>query len=367
MIFSVLDGVDAALRSGVIQPAYEALSDLVAGPLRSGMVLLTASFGYKMLKGSQAQGVSPTDIWWLLVKMGVVLELLLNWGTFNTWILEVLWDSYDNFADVLATQLGKPGGLKSKVIDYVGLAKPSLNWVASQTMISVKGHQLDLAFAAQIDKALKMLFGTPSIFFYDFDIKIPLLGIPTLLTIPIPMPNLIPNLAGLIALVMTVVLFASVFVVLLLSRLGMISCLAVAPIFIALSMFEHTRTYTDSWFRGLLGFLLTPLLLVIVLMVADACTGFVSNYPTSGDAIDLFTPLIAFVLIYYALAKSVASVPQFASGMVGSLLANIGDGAAHALVGGIQNAAAGAVKGFAMGGPAGAAAGAAKGAASAMR
>ena len=367
MIFSVLDGVDSALKSGVIQPAYEALSDFVAAPLRSGMVLLTASFGYRMLKGSNAQGVSVTDMWWLLVKMGVVLELLLNWGTFNTWILEVLWDTYANLADVLATKLSGGGGLKATIMDYVSSATPSMGgsgWDASKTMVSLKGSQLDNAFDAQISKALDMMFGPPSFFIYHLDI--PFLGALGV-SLPIPLPNLIPNLCGLIAMVMTVVLFASVFVVLLLSRLGMISCLAVAPIFIALAIFEHTRTYTDAWFRGLLGFVLTPLLLVVVLMVADACTSFVRNYPTSGEPIDLFKPLIAYVLIYYALAKSVASVPQFASGMVGSLLANIGDGAAHALVGGIQNAAAGAVKGFAMGGPAGAAAGAAKGAASAMR
>lgn len=374
MIFSVLDGVDSALKSGVIRPAYEALSDFVAAPLRSGMILLTASFGYKMLKGGNAQGASVTDMWWLLLKMGIVLELLLNWGTFNTWILEVLWDTYDGLAKVLAATLGGAGGLRAKVGGYVGLENLPLGWGVSKSMLSVQGHQLDQAFLAQIDKALGMVFAAPSIFFYDLTIKFPILGVETPFSIPIPIPNLIPNLAGLIALIMTVVLFASVFVVLLLSRLGMISCLAVAPIFIALAMFEHTKTYADSWFRGLLGFLLTPLLLVVVLMVADACTGFVQNYPTSGGAIELFKPIIAYVLIYYALAKSVASVPNFASGMVGSLLANIGDGAAQRVIGTLHQgvsagvgAAKGAATGFVAGGPAGAKAGALKGAASAMR
>lgn len=369
MIFSVLDSVDSALKSGVIQPAYEALSDFVAGPLRSGMILLTASFGYRMLKGNSGQGIVATDMWWVLVKMGVVLELLLNWGTFNTWILEVLWDTYNNLANVLAAQLGGSGGLKAKVVELAGGT-----WSSTSTLLSVQGHLLDTAFDAQVEKALGMVFGSPSVFFYDLKIKFPFLGFETPFSIPIPIPNLIPNVAGLIALVMTVVLFASVFVVLLLSRLGMISCLAVAPIFIALSMFEHTRTYTDAWFRGLLGFLLTPLLLVVVLMVADACSGFVQHYPTSGDAIDLFKPIIAYVLVYYGLAKSVASVPQFASGMVGSLLANIGDGAAHQVIGKLHQgvsagvgAAKGAATGFAVGGPAGAKAGALKGAASALR
>ncbi len=377
MIFSVLDGLDAALRGGVIQPAYEALSEFVAAPLRSGMVLLTASFGYRMLKGGHPQGMSGADIWWLLLKMGVVLELLLNWGTFNTWILEVLWDTYNNLADVLAAKLTGGAGLKSWMSAAVSAADPVLDrtgWGASDTMVSLKGTQLDNAFKVQMEKALELMFEPPSFFIYELEIGLPLLGVTGPLFIPIPIPNLIPNVCGLIALVMTVVLFASVFVVLLFSRLGMISCLAVAPIFIALAMFEHTRTYTDAWFRGLLGFLLTPLLLVVVLMVADACTGFIRNYPTMGTPIDLFKPFIAYILIYYALAKSVASVPQFASGMVGSLLANIGDGAAHQLVGRLHQgvsagtgAAKGAVKGFMAGGPAGAKAGAVSGAASAMR
>lgn len=366
MIFSVLDSVDAALQGGVIRPAYEALSNFVAAPLRGGMVLLMASFGYRMMKGGNGQGIAATDMWWLLVKMGIVLELLLNWGTFNTWILQILWDTYNNLAIVLARQLGSATGIKATLGAFVGVEKFPVSWL-SNTMLSVNGHQLDTAFIAQINKAAGMVFQLPSVFFYDWKPAFPVLGVEVPITIPIPIPNLIPNLAGLVALVMTVVLFASVFVVLLISRLGMISCLAVAPIFIALAMFEHTKTYSDAWFRGLLGFLLTPLLLVVVLMVADACTGLVQNYPTRGGALELVGPIIAYGLIYYALAKSVASVPQFASGMVGSLLANIGDGAGHALVGAIQNATIGAAKGFAAGGPAGAAAGAARGAASAMQ
>ena len=64
-------------------------------------------------------------------------------------------------------------------------------------------------------------------------------------------------------------------------------------------------------------------------------------------------------------AAGMISACLWHGGMVGSLLANIGDGAAHALVSGVQNAAAGAAKGFVTGGPGGAAAGAAKGVASA--
>ncbi len=374
MIFSVLDAVDVALQGGVIRPAYEALSDLVAAPLRAGMILLTATFGYRMLKGNQGPGLNSTDLWWVLVKAGIVLELLLNWGTFNHWILQTVWDTQSRLAEVLAAQLNGADGLRSIIVKEATKIDSSLTWDSGTSVLSLHTAQLNSAFDAQIRKAVGMVFQIPSIFFYEWKVGLPMLGITSPISIPIPIPNLIPNIAGLIALVMTVVLFASVFVVLLLSRLGMISCLAVAPIFIALAMFEHTRSYTDAWFRGLLGFILTPMLLVVVLMVADACMGFVSHYPTSGGMVELIMPLVSYVLIYYALSKSVASVPQFASGMVGSLLANIGDGATHQLVGRLHQgvsagvgAAKGAASGFVTGGPAGAKVGALRGAASALR
>ena|GEM_PF-4443787 len=111
-----------------------------------------------------------------------------------------------------------------------------------------------------------------------------------------------------------------------------------------------------------------------VLLVADASIAVFNAGAPSGwitgafPALTVIGPAIAYLLLYYALAKSVASVPQFASGMVGSLLANIGDGAAQGVIGAMGkpvDIAVGAAKGAATGvagGPAGIKAGAAKGA-----
>ncbi len=349
MIFQVLDRVDSILHDGVIQPAFEAVSDFVAMPLRMGMILLVAAHGYKLLKGN-TQELSTVDMWWLVTKMALVTELLINWSFFNLWIYDVIWDTYTGLADVLAETLSERRG---SIFSSLGLSVPTTS------MISFKAAPLDAAFASQLRSAYLETVAIPTpepVGFYPLGIVIP---------IPIVLPNLMGNIAGLIKFVMTIVLFASVFIVMLVSRLGLTSCLAVAPIFIALSLFQHTRSYTDAWFRGMLGIILTPLLLVLVLIVADATSGVLSVTKAPTGTLSVIGPAIAYLLLYYALAKSVASIPQFASGMVGSLLANIGDGAAHALVSGVQNAAAGAAKGFVTGGPGGAAAGAASGAASA--
>ncbi|WP_439590182.1 type IV secretion system protein [Hydrogenophaga sp.] len=359
MIFYVLEKVDLALATGVITPGYAALSDFVAAPLRSGMALLVAVHGFNLMKG-HTQGLSAVDVGWLILKMGLVSELLINWDFFNTWIYETIWGTYTGLADALATSLTS-GGLSSA--------------------LSLSSSALDKAFMSQMESAFVQMVRVPteSVSIALIEIPIPLLGDALKIPTAIPFPNLIQNIAGLIKFVMTIVLFASVFVVMLLSRLGLTSCLAVAPIFIALALFQHTRSYTDSWFRGMLGFVLTPALLMVVLIVADASIavfnlGPPSGWPSLPGAIGIIGPAIAYLLLYYALAKSVASVPQFASGMVGSLLANIGDGAAHQAIGAIHKgvdagigAAKGAVKGFATGGPAGAKVGAAQGAASAMR
>lgn len=320
-LFSVLDRVDVALREDVIRPAYEVLSQYVRWPLRSGMVLLTAAFGYKMLRGGNPQGISGAEIWWLIVKMGIVAELLLNWGTFNTWILSTLWGTYHDLSTVLAGAVGGGGG-----------------WG------NLSGSVLDNMFRREIGRALGMIFAPPSVMFV-FPLPFPL---------PLPIPNIIPNVAGVVALVMTVVLFASVFLVLLMSRVGLVMCLSVAPIFIALSLFQHTKSYSDAWFRGLLGFLLTPLLLVVVLVIGGACMNGMKSFPMFGDWDEIFMPLLAYLLLYYALAKAVSNVPQFASGMVGSMLSHIGDGATQQMVGRIHqglsagmSAGVGAAKGAA--------------------
>jgi hypothetical protein len=370
VIFFVLDGVDAMLHKGVIEPAYRALSDFVARPLRSGVILLVAAHGFNLMKG-HTQNLSMVDVGWLILKIAFVSELLINWSTFNDLAYSTIWGTYTEIANGLA-------GLMIPNRDAL-LAKLGLEGVGF-TLLSVNGSVLDEAFEAQLASAFTQTLSVPE--FVDTNVRLPL-EIPGFgdlfggVTIPIPVyvPNVIENIAGVIKFVMTIVLFASVFVVMLLSRIGLTSCLAVAPIFIALALFQHTRSYTDSWFRGMLGFILTPLLLVLVLVVADASIAVLSGSPPSGSGVlGFIAPAIAYLILYYALAKSVASVPQFASGMVGSMLSHIGDGAAHQLIGGMHKgidagigAAKGAVKGFATGGPAGAKAGAVNGAASAMR
>lgn len=368
MIFYVLDSIDVVLREGVIQPGYHALSDFVATPLRMGMILLVAAHGFRLMKG-HTQGLSTVDIGWLVLKMAFVTELLINWGFFNAVVFETVWGTYVELADGIASYLD------SGRADWMDkLRAASTLYRPHPTLIGLSGDVLDRAFVDQLNGALKQVFSPPPIIESSVPIGIPVPGFEFSVDFPILVPNILANLAGLIALVMTVVLFASVFVVLLLSRLGMTSCLAVAPIFIALALFEHTRSYTDAWFRGMLGFILTPLLLVVVLLVADACVGFLEPVPATGTPLDLFGPAIAYLILYYALAKSVASIPQFASGLVGSMLSHVGGEAAHSLIGGMHKgidagvgAAKGAVGGFIKGGPAGAKLGAAQGAAAALR
>ncbi|OSZ74159.1 type IV secretion system protein [Hydrogenophaga sp. IBVHS1] len=382
MIFFVLDGVDQLLRQGVIQPAFKALSDFVAFPLRMGMILLVAAHGFRLMKG-HTQGLSSVDVGWLILKMALVTELLINWPFFNDLVYTTVWGTYTELADVLAKTLISK---RDAIFDTWGVGLPGV------TMFSLKASTLDAAFVGQLESAFLDMVAEPKFVTLSGDtakLTVPIPKIPFVggtvdidkFEIPIPMvfPNLIGNIAGLIRFVMTIVLFASVFIVMLLSRLGLVSCLAVAPIFIALALFEHTRSYTDAWFRGMLGFILTPLLLVLILMIADACSGILegrarAGWPLMPSALSLIGPAIAYLLVYYALAKSVASIPQFASGLVGSMLSHVGGEAAHSLIGGMHKgidagigAAKGAVKGFAMGGPAGAKLGAAKGAAGAMR
>lgn len=370
MIFFVLESVDQVLHEGVIKPGYEALGGFVAGPLRMGVILLVMAHGFNLMKGL-TQGLSTVDVGWLVLKTALVTELLISWGLFNDYIHSAVWGTYTELADALARLMIPARNGLIEALGGVG---------AGFTMLSVDGETLDDAFRAQLEGAFLQVIQVPR--FVDTDVRIPI-EIPGFgdmlggISIPFPIyvPNVIENIAGIIKFVMTIVLFASVFVVMLLSRIGLTSCLAVAPIFIALALFKHSRSYTDAWFRGMLGFILTPTLLILILVIADASIAMLAAHsPSSHGVLGLIAPAIAYLLLYYALAKSVASVPQFASGMVGSLLSHIGDGAAHALIGGVHKgvsagigAARGAVTGFATGGPAGAKLGAARGAASALR
>ena len=355
MLFDILDTVDTVLRVGVVQGGYQAMSAWAAGPIRSGVILYVTMQGYSLMKG-QTQGLSLADFGWRVVKIAVIMELCLHWDQFNDTVVQIVWGTYAGLANTMSGLLITAAG--NSTIGGVASVLP----MVGGSMSGLDNNMLDQAFMSQIGAALSQLFSPPSIFWFQLPISIPFTAGAISFDIPIPLPNLLPNLAGLIALIMTIILFASVFVVLLFSRIGLISCLAVAPIFIALALFEQTRSYTDSWFRGLLGFVLTPLLLVVVLVIASATLGVV-QYNTSGSLIDLFMPIIAYALLCYALAKSVASVPQFASGLVGSMLAHLGSDAALGVIGRIQapiGMAAGAAKGMVTGGPKGAAMGAAQ-------
>lgn len=350
MIFFVLDSLDTAFVEHVVSPAYTVLSSYVKTPLRMGMILLVAVHGFNFMRG-RMQELSPVDMGLLLIKMGLVLELLLNWSFFNTWVHGVIWGTYTGLGNALGAALasaGLSGGAGNKLTGTMA--------------------QLDVAFLIQLEVAVEETFGLPS---KSLEGKYPIPGLGSMggvFEIPIYVPNIISNIAGLIKVIMTVVLFTTVFIVMLMSRIGITTCLAVAPIFIALGLFNATRSYTDAWFRGLLAFVLTPMLLVLVLMMADAAILiFGSPVPYGSSLFSVIGPAIGYLMLYYALAKSVASVPQFATGLVGSLLSNMGAEAAGALVGkvnslptGLAKIAGGAAKGLATGGPKGAAVGAAK-------
>lgn len=119
---------------------------------------------------------------------------------------------------------------------------------------------------------------------------------------------------------------------------------AIAPVFIALSIFEATKDYFNRWLQGMISYLLYPLVTAAML---GALIRIVKAYIDSIDAsaintITDFVPFLACLIILVLCTMMIPTIVSALSGMIiGVTPAGVAKTAAAAALGGVAGGVAG--------------------------
>lgn len=239
--------VQALVRSG-----YGALFE---GGGAFGAVLTTlltvwvALIGYRLLLG-RAQ-LSVGDFALTAVKLGAVIALATQWGTYQAVVYHLLFDGPQQLADAVLRGLSANGvsfggdvfaGLQRAFDDltYFSPAAPPGSAAAAQAAAPAAGQAL--AAAAPI-------------------------AVPAVATAATAGQGLLSKggFDSLLLLLSAVVLLLSTLGVLLISKIVLGLLLALGPVFIACLLFDSTRGVFEGWLRASLGFAFAPLASTVLL------------------------------------------------------------------------------------------------------
>lgn len=194
-----------------------------SGLLTTALTLYVAMFGFRLMLG-QGQ-LRAGDLVLSAVKIGAVLALATQWGTYQTVVYETLFKGPGQLADALVTALGSDRG-QGDVFD-----------------------RLQRAFDLMTGVSDSMAKGAPA------------QGSPFLGGAGFGAFSL--NIAASILLLSSLGVILAAKIV-----LGLL--LAVGPIFVALLLFDSTRGLFEGWLRASLGFAFAPLMSTLLLGVALA-------------------------------------------------------------------------------------------------
>ncbi|MBC7768932.1 MAG: type IV secretion system protein [Phycisphaerales bacterium] len=225
LVRGLLSVVDCNIQSLVVS-GYSALfqpSSQFSGLLTSLLVIFVAIIGYRLMLGQSALRLG--DLALTAAKLGIVLALTTQWSVYQRLVYDFLFYGPQAMADVMLGAVQPEGSVfRGNVFD--GL---------QQTIDFLGGHAE--GYAAQSPMAASPLLGGAGF--------------------------------GAFALTMssTILLFSSLGV-LLAAKIVLGLLLAIGPIFIALALFESTRSLFEGWLRAALAFAFAPLATTVLLGLA---------------------------------------------------------------------------------------------------
>jgi type IV secretion system protein VirB6 len=283
LVRSLLDVVDCNVQT-LIQAGYAALFQ--AGGafetlLTIGLTLYVALIGYQLLLGRAQLSISNFAL--SAVKLGAVVALATQWGTYQRLVYHVLFFGPEQLADLIARPLWHGSWGDGGVFDGLQRAFTDLTSFSPATPpgtpATVPSGNLTAAGAGQLSTLLSK---------GGFD--------------------------SLLLLGSAVLLLVSTLGVLLASKIVLGFLLASGPIFIALMLFETTQGIFEGWLRAALAFAFAPLavtlLLGIGLTLFEPSLQQVELMRASGD----YIPGVAFGVAVLVVVVSGVSIGLVAAG-----------------------------------------------------
>lgn len=288
---SIMTKIDGA-GTTFTETAYKAFGAEVSAVMTAALTLYVAWWGFLVLTGRSPIGLG--DVVWRVSRVFVIYAFAMSWSTFDAYVY--------SWASVAPDRLGTS-------------LMQSLSTASGTTFVGGPGQSLSETWAVSSDAigAMAAKGGFTS------------MG---------------PWLIAAIVWVAATIFFAICIAILIFAKLVLWLLLGLAPLFIALALFESTRNYFDGWVRATLNHFLIPVILYalmafFVVLIQDAVTAVDAAVENDDITLKVVAPYFLVCVIGTFIVSQVPTISQAITGSVstsaGSMVRGMTGMAASAL------------------------------------
>jgi type IV secretion system protein VirB6 len=248
-----------------VSNAVQNVSSYVDGPLRVAVMLYLVIYGVAVMRGAIQEPI--LDFAWRSIRIVAVILLATNASSYQQYVTGLFFES---------------------------LPKEISNAIA--------GGGLDMKSGQPFDQLLNKGVEVATQIYEQAGIT-----------------NIAPALIAAILLVFTAVSGFLQFAIMLYAKVGLALILALGPIFIALMLFEATRTFGEAWTRQLANFVILHVLVVALIgLMLTTVRHFVDKYgANAASAGQLIVGAVAISAVLGLAAYIALQLPEIAGALAG--------------------------------------------------
>jgi len=260
---------------GFAETSFRALTDPMSDLMAMLLVIALMHMSLSVAMGWAAATVS--SILRLILRYAVIWGVLASWPTFNAWFYSIVTGSPD---------------------DIVKL-------VVSATGIDENSFGITLIIERFIDAGIDI-----------GDMLIENISISTIALVLIGI--IILFLIGIIILFLMLIVAAGVILVIGMSKIGIGVTTAIAPVFLAMLLFNGSKGFFDGWLRLTIGFAITYLMAMVMLGFLLFVTEQTIEEFSTLDEISRVGEITEYLLIVILTIFLLRQIPSFGASIAGS-------------------------------------------------
>jgi type IV secretion system protein VirB6 len=247
-----------------VSDAVQNVSSYVDAPLRVAVMLYVVIYGIAVMRGAIQEPI--LDFAWRTIRIVSVILLATNTTSYQQYVTGL-------FFDALPKEIGG----------------------------AIAGSGLDMKSGQPFDQLLNKGVEVATKIYEEAGIT-----------------NVAPALIAAILLVFTAASGFLQFAIMLYAKVGLALVLALGPIFIALMLFEATRTFGEAWTRQLANFVILHVLVVALIGLMLTTVGhFVDKYGANATGGQLIVGAVAISAVLGLAAFIALQLPEIAGALAG--------------------------------------------------
>jgi type IV secretion system protein VirB6 len=247
-----------------VSDSVQNVSSYVDAPLRVAVMLYVVIYGIAVMRGAIQEPI--LDFAWRTIRIVSVILLATNTTSYQQYVTGL-------FFDALPKEIGG----------------------------AIAGSGLDMKSGQPFDQLLNKGVEVATKIYEEAGIT-----------------NVAPALIAAILLVFTAASGFLQFAIMLYAKVGLALVLALGPIFIALMLFEATRTFGEAWTRQLANFVILHVLVVALIGLMLTTVGhFVDKYGANATGGQLIVGAVAISAVLGLAAFIALQLPEIAGALAG--------------------------------------------------